>query len=266
MTFPESERVVYAVHTLTQVVCQLNFPPILSISAEPPAALQDLLRPNYPLYETVEPVGAPPEIAALMARLPLQIGQSVQHRFSTADGKRSITVGPRMLAISETDYDAWPAFRTEIEAARAALESIYRPAFYIRVGLRYQDVIDRNAFQLKLAWPDLINPSMIGMLGVEFDAIREAVTEAASNVLIRLDGAQNAFVRINHGLAQQEGDSNLVYLIDADYFTDDRKEGSEVLELLGYFNAEAGKLFRWAITDTLRDALGRRDDVAARDE
>lgn len=77
---------------------------------------------------------------------------------------------------------------------------------------------------------------------------------------------EHASLRIQHGLAQAEGESDtkVVYLIDSEFFTDTRQEGSAVYELLDYFNTEAGRLFRWAITDDLRDALGVRDDPPAR--
>jgi uncharacterized protein (TIGR04255 family) len=66
-------------------------------------------------------------------------------------------------------------------------------------------------------------------------------------------------VRINHGLATDESGDDVVYLIDADFYTDKRCDGGEIDGILGYFNSEAGNLFRWAITAELHDALGRRD-------
>jgi uncharacterized protein (TIGR04255 family) len=261
MTFPESQRVVYAADTLVEVVCQLNFPPVLSIGSETPVALQDRLRAIYPLYATVQPLGAPPELAALIQQLPNQLPQSMQHRFTTADEQRSITVGPRMLAVTTSNYDEWPVFLEEIETARAAVEEIYRPAFYGRVGLRYQDVIDQEAIGLDAPWSELITPTLLGLFGASEPEIRNAVKESGANVRLELDGAQGAFVHINHGLAQRENSDHRVYLIDADYFTERQIQGGEVREQLEYFNAEAGRLFRWAITDTLRDALGRRDDI-----
>jgi uncharacterized protein (TIGR04255 family) len=273
MTFPESPRVIYAEHTLSQVVCQLNFPPILAIGAQPPVVLQDRLREDYPLYETNSVGGplqmpdAPPALSAILTQLPLGQPQTTQHRFTTADGTRSITVGPRLLAIEETQYTEWDALRAEIESARAALEAVYRPAFYTRIGLRYQDVLDRALLDADAPWADLITPVFLGLLGAEDDEIQNAVREIGSLVLLHLDGAPEAFVRINHGLIEPEDDAGRqLYVIDADYFTQERKEGSEVRGLLDYFNHEAGCLFRWAVTPALRDALGRRDDLPSNAE
>lgn len=139
MTFPESLRVVYKSHTLNQVVCQLNFPPILAIGAQPPADLQDRLRESYPLYQSVAvrmplPLGggAPPELASILSQLPImQPGQgSMQHRFTTADETLSITLGPQLLAVEASAYDQWRSFRAAVETAKRAVEETYRPAFY----------------------------------------------------------------------------------------------------------------------------------------
>src|ERR1700683_4671264 len=166
MTFPESQRIVYAADTLAEVVCQLNFPPVLSIGTETPVALQERLRSAYPLYETVQPFGgAPPQLAALIQRLPNAPPQSIQHRFSTADESSSITVGPQLLAITTSNYDEWPVFLKSIEAARVAVEDVYGPAFYTRVGLRYQDVIDPKAIGIDATWADLLSPTILGFFG-----------------------------------------------------------------------------------------------------
>lgn len=262
MTFPDSERVVYKEHTLSEVVCQLNFPAILAIASEHPVALQERLRERYPFYTTTEPAGGMPGIAELLDRIPGAPPEFRKHQFTTADGERTITLGPRLLSITEKQYVEWPQFRAEVEAARAALEDVYRPHSYTRVGLRYQDVIDARAIAPDSEWRELVNPHLIGLLGAPEGDINSAVREISSNVRLRLDGAEDAFVHVNHGLAQRVDEpTHRVYLIDADYFTERHVEGGDVDELLGYFNVEAGRLFRWAISDAARDALGRRSAV-----
>ena len=266
MTFPHSDRVVYAEDTLAEVACQLNFPPILAIGNEDPVALQEQLRDRYPYYDTEE-VGAPPQLAGLLARLPGQPPIATKHRFTSADGDRSVIIGPRVIAISDKKYEEWPTFRTEIQRVRDAIEEIYHPPFYTRVGLRYQDVIDGERIAPDTPWRELINPQLIGPLGAPDETIRTSVREIASNVRITLDGAEDSFVHLNHGLAQNvEEPTKRVYLIDADYFTERQIEKESVNELLGYFNLEAGNLFRWAISDTARAALGARHDTAVRVE
>jgi uncharacterized protein (TIGR04255 family) len=261
VTFPVSDRVVYAERTLNQVISQVQFPTILTIGTDAPTAYQERVRERYPLYEQQLTPNLPPEIAGIFAQMPIKQPETVLHKFSTADEKRSITLGAQFLAVTDEAYEEWPVLRPEIEFAQAALEAIYRPAFYTRVGLRYQDVVDRDSVGLTdVPWADLFNPAIAGLLGASEAAIREGVSEYITNALVALDGVDGASVRLTQGLARDTVRERTVYLIDADYFLEgQQQQGSQVLELLNYFNSEAGNLFRWAIADPLRDALGDRD-------
>ena len=49
MPFPEATRVIYHKNPLTDVICQLRFPPILKIDSEIPSLFQDTIREQYPL-------------------------------------------------------------------------------------------------------------------------------------------------------------------------------------------------------------------------
>lgn len=262
MTFPKSPRVVYGQDTLSQVVCALNFPPILSIGTDTPAALQEALRAEYPLYEArpaggqFQIEGAPAGLVELIGQLPLGQGPAGrQHRFTTEDEARSVLVGPRLLAVEENSYVEWASFQRPVAQARAAVEALYRPAFYTRVGLRYQDVIKREMLKANAEWTDVIKPTFLGLMGAQEIA---TVQEVAASALIDLDRVGSK-VRVNHGLATDETNRDIVYLIDADFYTETRCDGGEIDDILAYFNAEAGNLFRWAITADLHDALGRRN-------
>src|SRR4051812_18811880 len=107
MTFPQSDRVVYAEDILQQVVCALKFPPILSIGAEPPSSFQERIRTTYPLYERHANVGMPPEIESLLEKSPIKPPPSVAHIFRTEDGSRSITLTADTIAVTEEAYSQW---------------------------------------------------------------------------------------------------------------------------------------------------------------
>lgn len=261
MTFPQSERVVFGVNTLSEVTCQLQFPPILSIGAEAPTAFQERIRSAYPLYEREQAIGVPPEIAGLLQQVPnVQPPQDVLHRFYTEDRTRFITLASQFVALTEKSYTQWERMRPEVRQAQATLEETYSPAFYSRIGLRYQDVIDKELVGVSdQGWDALLNPDFAGLLGTEDISVRDGVREIASNALIELDSVQGGCVRLQHGLARSSDDPKLVYLIDADYFTATRHERGDLFATVDHFNREAGNLFRWAISPLLHDALGRSD-------
>ncbi|GDX40579.1 hypothetical protein LBMAG21_08710 [Armatimonadota bacterium] len=52
MPFPQTNRGIYAKNPLVEVVCQLRFPPILSINQSNLADFQSHIRDVYPLYST----------------------------------------------------------------------------------------------------------------------------------------------------------------------------------------------------------------------
>jgi uncharacterized protein (TIGR04255 family) len=266
MIFPESDRVVYGVDTIAEVICQLQFPQILAIASEPPARFQEAIREEYPLYERQAGFSAPPEIAEMLSQFQVgSPGEAVRHHFSTPDSTRSITLTPQFLAVSERSYTEWGDLKREIERARQALEAVYQPAFYTRTGLRYQDLIDRKLVGLEdHPWRDLLNPAVSGYLGEP--SFAEQVSESAASVLFSDSEAPDTFVRLQHGLSTREEEpNNLLYSIDADYHTLRRLDGGSVRDVLDRFNKEAGNLFRWSTSDLFRDALGERHGVANSD-
>jgi uncharacterized protein (TIGR04255 family) len=225
------------------------------------------VRAEYPVYQRQQMPFLPEQIADFVSSLPMRPSASIAHQFSTSDLTRSITLAPDFLAITESDYDEWPVLRPQIAAAQATLEEIYVPAFYSRVGLRYQDVIDREHVGVSdRDWHELVNPQFNGLLGTAETSVRECILEYGANALVRLDGVDAGKVRIQYGLARRTDsplvpappDAPFVFLIDADYYTEARHERGAVLGTLDNFRTEAGNLFRWAISPALRDALGRR--------
>jgi uncharacterized protein (TIGR04255 family) len=63
-------------------------------------------------------------------------------------------------------------------------------------------------------------------------------------------------VRIQHGLTRTPDGDKQVYVIDSDFYTAEKTELDDAFQKLDIFNRWGGRLFRWAISDTLRDALG----------
>ena len=251
--FPKSKRVLFQNNPLREVVCQLRFPPVLEIASEEPAKFQNLIRKKYPLYERDEGLALSEELGDLAARLPLAARPALTHKFLVADGSRYVSVARNFVAVSETKYSKWEDFLGQVQLAKTAAEKIYLPAFYTRIGLRYVDLIDRQELGLEnVAWADLVNPSLAGILAVE--PPRRFVEGITSNVVLALSLPQcNAVVRMKYGLALVE--DRKVFAIDSDFYTEDRRETHDVTPILNEFNRIAGDLFRWAITTKLHSAL-----------
>ena len=257
MSIPSSPRVVFRRNVLANVLCQLKFPPVLSIMAKEPAGFQDRIREQYPLYSQDQGIAFPPELKALLGRANFpSVGDHLRHSFQNADASSSIFLTKEFLAIETTKYKRWELFSTEIERAAKALQEEYHPAFYSRIGLRYQDVIDRSTIPglESVPWHELISPNFIGMLGHE--DIRPSIAEQTTQSLISLDELPGAFVRVVHGIPKLAGDGRQnVFNFDADFFIEGRVEHHDVEKIVSTFHLVAGNLFRWAITPRLYDAL-----------
>ncbi|MBI2842217.1 MAG: TIGR04255 family protein [Armatimonadetes bacterium] len=258
MPFPESERVLYKKNPLAEVICQLRFPSILRIGADVPADFQDRVRNDYPIYSLQGPSvypEIPPALADVMERinLPRPPG-SVTHRFAAVDSKRYISLSQNFVALVEKEYSKWELFRQEMQKAEAAAREVYFPAFYSRVGLRYKDVISRQRLGLDGAkWKDLLKPHILGELGAA--DVEEQIVESRAETVINVPDVPDAHVRLVHGIVELTPTREECYLIDADFWIE-RKDGTyEPFDVLDRFNRLAGRLFRWAITDTLHNAM-----------
>jgi uncharacterized protein (TIGR04255 family) len=178
--------------------------------------------------------------------------ESVAHTFESADGNRVIGLTPEFVAVTDNDYRDWRELSAEIERVKQAVERVYQPSFYARVGLRYVNVIDREELKIsKTPWDELIREQLLGVLGT--DEIGEQVSQIKTDSLIAIPEVPNAFLRLKHGLEKK--DERERYRFDADFFVAERRGHDDVLQILGRFHELAGNFFRWAISPTLRQSL-----------
>src|SRR5688572_17532008 len=119
MPFPASERVIYNKNPLVGVTCQFNFPTILRIATEVPAAFQDRIRQQYPVFQQSGglnfDVQLPPEIANAVN--PFFRNQGPTYQFlDDVQGKQvwTISLGQNALTMSASHYIRWEDFRDRI--------------------------------------------------------------------------------------------------------------------------------------------------------
>ena len=261
MPFPTSERLVFERNALAEVIGQLRFPTILEIGTVEPASFQKHVRAEYPLYTKDDGGGvAFPEISKVLelfrTQLPLSISRSSTHKFATEDENRFVSLSSNFLAVTERNYTEWSDFRRAIGSAVEALEQEYAPAFYERIGLRYRNEIDQRKLNMDVDWHELLNRQLIGALGST--EIGRDVSEITTTALISLDDIDGGKVRLRHGLSPNADEGHHMYLVDADFFVEQRTGRDDVLDKLEQFRYVAGNLFRWAATPTLKQALKPR--------
>ncbi len=261
MPFPPATRVVYNENPLVEVICQLRFPTLLEIPAADPAAFQTAIRAEYPEYERQDggpglPAGQfPPEVAAIVDKFGIPAGGPT-YKFMTEDRLRAITLTKEWMAITDRNYERWERFNQAVQLATGALEQVYKPSFYSRVGLRYRNVIDRQQLGLEgLGWEELLSSELLSAMLASAE-LRPAVRRVETLALIRIDEVPGGFLTLRHGLVNGSQDGEVEkYSVDADFYTEDREATNDVPATVTRFNGLAGRLFRWAITETLHNAL-----------
>ena len=260
--FPDSERVVYRRNPLVAVICQLRFPPILRITTEVPAAFQEQIRKEFPLFSENAPeigIEGPPGMPVPPALLELvkgsiPKGQRVGYDFKSADGTWKVRLTRDFLSLSTNQYTRWEEFQKNLEGPLKALEQTYSPAFFTRVGLRSQDLIRRSqlGFSEATKWSTLIQPHIAGVYAVP--ELENAVKESMGQLLLTFPEFKGK-VRMNYGIAQVVGSPEDCFLIDSDYYTEERTKRDGVDATLAYFNKQSGRLFRWCIEPALHNAM-----------
>jgi len=260
MPFPESPRVIYNRNPLSEVICQVRFPPILRIEAEPPAVFQERVRARYPLFRELQPGLAgrnvPAEIASIVKAMMPNRARSTAYEFASEDGAWSITLSRDALSLRTTAYHRWEGFRQHLEGPLSSLSEMYKPAFFSRIGLRYVDVIHRCKLGLKdRPWAELLRSQIAGELAAP--EIAGEVEHAAREIRVKLAGEGS--VTIRHGLAVEEGSDEQYFIIDSDFFAEHRLEPHNAIGILNDFNRKSGRLFRWCIQDALHCAMEPTD-------
>ena len=253
MLFPDKPRVVYGKRPTEEVICQLRFPTILRIEAEPPIAFQDRVRGQYPVLTEKKHDFLPiPQQMMSLLGVDFRVGKPA-FEFASEDGKWKFTLAGDFVALTTSEYERWETFKEHLALPFEGLLEIYKPAFFTRVGLRYRDVIKRSELGFKdVPWSDLLEPPVAGALSVK--EISQAVTQAAKEVTFNLP-SNCGQLRILHGLGTSRGNQETCYVIDADFFTENKTETKDAQDILDKYHTEARLCFQWCITPKLHDAL-----------
>lgn len=255
MSFPETQRVIYDKNPLIEVICQLRFPPILRIDSDIPAAYQDSIRDQFPIFRENQPgvPDLPKEAVKLLGSDFIARIGSVVYDFFSVDEVWKVSLNREFIALTTYKYKRWEEFRSYLKKAVESVVNIYKPTFYTRIGLRYRDAINRSALGLPdVKWSVFLKPHIAGELSSP--DIAENIMELKHDVVIRLEG--DMVVHVQHGLAINKESNESLYIIDSDFYTNQKTEIDHAFQTLDHFNKQSARLFRWCITDKLHEAMG----------
>lgn len=255
------ERVIYNKNPLVQVVCQLRFPAILRIDSEQPVEFQERIRKQYPILRE-KPAGTSQIPQEIIQQLSPEIIDSFfdagdkAYEFATENNTWIVGLTRNFIVLTANEYTHWEQFKEHLQESLDALIDIYDPSFFSRIGLRYQNVINRSKLGLDdVSWAELLNTHIAGELAAsDVGDLGGEIKDVARITLIQLKDVGQ--VHMQYGLTDDDEEPG--YLIDNDFFTNERTEVSDGIARLDHFNKENRKLFRWCITEKLHTAMEPR--------
>jgi uncharacterized protein (TIGR04255 family) len=257
MPFPDVPRVIFKVNTLEEVTCQLRFPPILKIDAQSPVAFQERVRAGYPFYKAGSNVqmglNLSPDIARLLRPdFPL-LSAYQTHEFGSKDAQWTLALTREFLALTCKQYEQWETFRARLNDPLQALIDLYSPSFFVRIRLRYKNLIRRSRLNLDQAdWSELLNPCIVG--AYSSSDIRTEIDTHSLQMLIRLQDNKGRAL-VSCGVVRPGPTDEECFLIDADFFIDPPTETTHALNQLDFLNNQSDRFFRWCIREPIHDAL-----------
>ena len=255
--FSHKDRCLYREHQLADVVCQLRFPEILTISAEPPAQFQEAIREDFPLFTQRKDMPAP-KLTGVPGNMTLENQKpTVNYVFASADNVWRVNLTSKFISLSCNRYPGWEEFARRLDKPLAAFIQLYKPAFFERVGLRYLNFISRYALGLEgVPFRELIQPCYLGLLAEE-DVAESGVQRSTVDTDVALRGGCRAKIHAGPGMVQRGGqrDSELKFIFDQDLYMTGQLPVNLSAGALQTLHAQAFPIFRGAITERLHEAL-----------
>jgi len=251
LNFPEKPEIRLRNSPLAEVICQVQFPPILRIAKETPDDLQESIRDRFPDLSIEQ---------GYIVQLP-KVGNvenpNVEtpprsYRFIRSEDKCQATLGIDFFSLSTKDYHQWKNFISDYQLLESAVKSIYQIPYAKRVGLRFinrftlQNTISKNAEEL------------ISLFRKELTCLYK--TDCWKNPeemvyqIILGDNPAKLAIRIKYG------SENLspFFILDLDYFQEGKVELGKLDEILSYSHNRIYQAFRWCL---IGQELGRFNPI-----
>lgn len=247
------KKIQYEKNQIVEMICQLRFPAILSIDTHEPADFQELVRQDYPRYAVEQES---------------QAGQSTggkSHIFLSEDGLYKLCLTHSFIALSTVRYTSWTDFARWLDEPLGHFISVYRPAYFERIGLRYINGFSRERLGLEdCRWSELIAPEYLGPLALkqtrEGDVVRCSVdmeTRVDERCAIKLHAGPGFIKRnIRTGESVQSvQEKQARFIFDMDLYSGGKVPLASAADVMDAIHAHADRFFSAAITDRLHEAM-----------
>ena len=282
MLFSDRPRTHYEKTLAHEVICQLRFPTILSINNVEPADFQERIREDFPQYARKQDV-LPPQI---VNGKPEPQPPVTNYHFLSQDGRWKLNLTKDFIALSTLSYPGWEEFARMLDKPLAAFIQLYKPAYFQRVGLRYLNIVSRTTLDLEdVSWRELFTPAYLGPMA-EADLSEDRVVNCACDTQFKLEALAEADVdgdrllsggvdtqlkldssctakihagigRLKTNIPNAPQDPEVKFIFDMDLSMGGNTACGLAAAALETLHGHSSRVFEGAITDRLRDAMGR---------
>lgn len=241
-------KIQYEKNQIVEMICQLRFPAILSIDTREPADFQELVRRDYPRYAA--------EQEKQGAR---------NHIFLSEDGLYKLCLTHSFIALSTVRYTSWAKFAHWLDEPLGHFISVYRPAYFERIGLRYINGFSRERLGLEeCSWSELIAPEYLGPLALK-QTREQDVVRCSVDMEMRLDErcamkmhAGPGFIKRNIRTGesvQSVQEKQVRFILDMDLYSSGKIQLASAADVMDAIHEHADSVFSKAITDRLHEAM-----------
>lgn len=255
--FSDRERCIYRNNQLIEVICQLRFPTILSISAREPADFQEGIRQDFPQYKRLQEQVAP-KVTGTPGSMKLEEAQPViNYQFLSQDGRWKVNLTNSFIALATPAYTRWEDFAAKLDLILSQFIPIYKPAYFERVGLRFINAVSRKKLELEgVPFRELFEPAYLGLLA-EDDVAEQSFARAGQDIELQISGGCRVKLHAGPGMLQRRGvkDEEVKFILDNDVFMLGKLPMNQCAPALETVHVQAGRLFAGAITERLHRAM-----------
>ena len=220
---------------------QIRFPAVMRVSDTAfVAQLQDALRGDYPEFTREDEIGV-----ALAPDGDFRTQATRRWRFSGRHGW-SVVVAPEFVTLQAeaARYTDYFEFRDRFASVWEVTRDHIGVPYAVQQGLRYINHIERRLRPVE--WTRYINEELLGPIASQ--ALGGAIDEAICDIRLK---QREGVLALKHGIVRAGPARKWGYLLDFDYFLQDRineVDSASLLERFDSFHDVMYRLFRWSIT------------------
>ena len=267
MKIAHSTRVVYKNNPLAEVICQLRFERLPDFEDQKIRSLCDsFFTLGYTNVSEELSFGFQQQFGpdGQVIQAPVAIPKIRIHHCTSRDGIWRVSFCPEFIAITCQKYAGWDGFFERVLAVVSTFMDHCVDVNGTRLGLRYRDVIEREAIGLEgVPWHELIQPFLLGPVAP--DALSDMQVAQEADVISFMSQTQlkidDSLLLLQSSVMSSIDGQRQAFLIDADFFHENALginlvSGPVLLaDKLKKLHINAGALFRRCIRERLHHAL-----------